>query len=100
MVRLTPCRATNTLASAVRSRWPMIHREIPESGGRPDPLWEKRQQHREMEPHILTPRIVRRLGKHPSEEGVFAFAVVDDFAEAWLLHDEYSLKSARTPCNA
>jgi hypothetical protein len=35
---------------------------------------------------ILTSRIVRRFGKHPSEQGVFSMAVVDEFAEAFLLH--------------
>jgi hypothetical protein len=42
--------------------------------------------------HILTCRIVWRVGKHSSEEGVFSMAVVDEFAEApWV-----PLKSAQT----
>ena len=38
--------------------------------------------------HILASRILRRVGKNPSEEGVFSMTVVDEFAEAFLLHDE------------
>ena len=35
--------------------------------------------------HILPSRIVRRVGKHPSEQGLFSMAVIDEFAEAFLL---------------
>jgi hypothetical protein len=38
--------------------------------------------------HILASRILRRVGKNPSEEGVFSMTVVNEFAEAFLLHDE------------
>ena len=45
--------------------------------------------------HILTCRIVRRGGKHSSEEGVFSMAVVDEFAEAFLLRHGYPLNRLR-----
>src|SRR6476661_800586 len=48
MVGLTRSRSTDIRASARRWRWPMRSPRISESERGPDPLREKRQQHREM----------------------------------------------------